>query len=394
MTYEKEKTALSVGAEKQSAATQSAAEVLNSTKRISQPYRESKKKFDTIDGKTLMEQELSPIKYIVSDFLSQGLHILAGSPKTGKSWLVLWFCLQIAKGENVWNFKTTSGTTLYLCLEDSLNRIQNRLFDITDDAPDNLHFAVMADTIENGLLDQIENFMKEHPDTNLIVIDTLQKIRGACRDNNQYANDYKDLSILKSIADKYAIAILLVHHLRKSGDDDPMNMISGTNGIVGAVDSGFVLMRDVKQNLKGTLYCTGRDIESMELQIEFDSDTHIWNLVSNSSAEKTADHVIQTVSDFLSSRKQFTGSATELTDEIGTVTGEKILPQVLSKKLSRYANQLSELKIIFSHSRTRDKRILSLKYCDDSDGNDGKNDTAPLSDLPSQLSQPSRSPLP
>lgn len=394
MTYEKEKTALSVGAEKQSAATQSAAEILNSTDSISQAKINHKKKFDTVDGKTLMEQELSPIKYIVLDFLSQGLHILAGSPKTGKSWLVLWMCLQIAKGENVWNFKTTSGTTLYLCLEDSLNRIQNRLFDITDDAPANLHFAVMADTIENGLLDQIENFITEHPDTSLIVIDTLQKIRGVCRDNNQYANDYKDLSILKSVADKYAIAILLVHHLRKSGDDDPMNMISGTNGIAGAVDTSFVLKRDVKQNLKATLYCTGRDIESMELQMKFDSETHVWNLVSDNSKQKTTDRVIQSVYDFLSSRKQFAGSATELANEIETTTGEKILPQVLSKKLSRYVSQLSELKIIFSHSRKRDKRILTLKYCDGSDGNDGKNDTVSVSDLLSQLSQPSRNPLP
>ena len=71
----------------------------------------------------------------------QGLHILAGSPKVGKSWLALWLAVTVAKGEPVWNMTTRQGTTLYLCLEDSVLRIQNRLFEITEDAPSSVHFC-------------------------------------------------------------------------------------------------------------------------------------------------------------------------------------------------------------------------------------------------------------
>ena len=137
---------------------------------------------------------------------------------------------------------------LYLCLEDStLQRIQNRLFELTEDAPPTLHFAVMSQQLHNGLVEQIEQFLKEHPQTRLIVIDTLQRIRTAGNDANPYASDYRDIGVLKALADKHRIAILLVHHLRKMNDDDPMNMISGTTGLSGATDSNFVLRKSQAQ---------------------------------------------------------------------------------------------------------------------------------------------------
>ncbi len=154
------------------------------------------------------------------------------------------------------------GTVLYLCLEDSYSRIQSRLFQITGDAPDTLHFANLSGSIGDGLENQIESFLTVHPDTNLIVIDTLQKIRDVIPDNNSYANDYRDLSTLKNLADQNHIAILLIHHLRKMKDDDPMNMISGTSGISGATDSNFVLKRKDRASPYAELHCTGRDIES------------------------------------------------------------------------------------------------------------------------------------
>ena len=109
---------------------------------------------------------------------------------------------------------TRQGTTLYLCLEDSTLRIQNRLFEITEDAPSTVHFCIECALIGRGLEEQINIFLTEHPDTVLVIIDTLQMIRGTNYDNT-YANDYRDLSALKRIADKYGIAILLIHHLRK-----------------------------------------------------------------------------------------------------------------------------------------------------------------------------------
>ena len=123
------------------------------------------KKLETMDAETLMTTPMDPLKFIVSKLIPQGLHILAGSPKIGKSWLALWICLQVAKGEKVWGLETLKSEVLYLCLEDSFSRIQSRLFEITDDAPPSLHFAIMSDAIGNGLEIQIENFLKEHPST-------------------------------------------------------------------------------------------------------------------------------------------------------------------------------------------------------------------------------------
>ena len=95
----------------------------------------------TIDGATLMSLPLQPPNFVVDTLLSQGLHILAGSPKVGKSWLALWLAVTVAKGQPVWNLSVRQGTTLYLCLEDSQLRIQNRLFEITEDAPPSVHFC-------------------------------------------------------------------------------------------------------------------------------------------------------------------------------------------------------------------------------------------------------------
>ena len=137
-----------------------------------------------LDGETLMSTVLPPIRFVVDRLLPQGLHILAGSPKVGKSWLALWLCLCVAKGEPVWNFSTAQGGVLYLCLEDSWSRIQSRLLDLTDDAPADLCFATMSERLHTGLVEQIEGFLAGHPDTVLVVIDTLQRIRAAGNEAN------------------------------------------------------------------------------------------------------------------------------------------------------------------------------------------------------------------
>ena len=172
----------------------------------------------TVDGRTLMDRPLEPPNFVVDTLISQGLHILAGSPKVGKSWLALWLAVTVAKGEPVWNMTTKQGTTLYLCLEDSVLRIQNRLFEITEDAPDSVHFCTECALIGQGLEEQVDAFAAAHPDTVLVIIDTLQMVRPI--HDATYANDYRDLSVLKRLADKHGIAILLIHHLRKEKAED------------------------------------------------------------------------------------------------------------------------------------------------------------------------------
>ena len=347
----------------------------------------------TIDAETLMTTVLPPTKFVVDRLLPEGLHILAGAPKIGKSWLALWLCLCVAKGESVWDFAVTKGTVLYLCLEDSLTRIQNRLFQITEDAPYTLHFATLAGNIGGGLEEQLKGFLLEHPGTALVVIDTLQKVRQPGENANPYASDYRDITALKRLADEYGIAILLIHHLRKMNDEDPLNMISGTTGISGATDSSFVLKERKRGSGEATLYCTGRDIEYRELPLRFQKDTHTWVLTEPVKEDTpAADPEVTFLSVFLKGMHSFEGTATELSELLEERTGESILPSVLSKKLVKYAGELEQNGIRIAARRTRDSRTLSILCLDSdgSDGNDGKTETAPVANFLSQPSQLSR----
>ncbi|MCI1965758.1 MAG: helicase RepA family protein [Oscillospiraceae bacterium] len=349
-----------------------------------------KNKLETMDAETLMTTPLEQLKFIVDGLIPQGLHILAGSPKIGKSWLSLWICLQVAKGEKVWDFETHKSDVLYLCLEDSFARIQNRLFEITDDAPSNLHFAIMSDTIGNGLEIQIENFIKEHSETGLIVIDTLQKVRSNTSANvNPYAADYDDINALKQIADKYKIAIVLVHHLRKTGDSDPLNMISGTSGIAGGADTNFVLQKEKRIENRAMLICTGRDIEQRELFLDFNKYNLLWELREPIEVEqKKVDEVIILLSDFIKSVGSFTGTATELAEKLKEFNGTESSPPILKKKIIKHMDFLIENNINYSENRTFERREFTLDYDGKSENEGMTDESLPLNlpSLPSALS--------
>lgn len=116
------------------------------------------KPLQVMSGEELMDMDYKPIKFAVREFLPQGLAILAGAPKTGKSFFALWLCLCVAKGESVWDCETAKGTVLYLCLEDNQSRLQNRTLTITDDAPANLFFVGKLPALEKGWKNRFESF--------------------------------------------------------------------------------------------------------------------------------------------------------------------------------------------------------------------------------------------
>ncbi len=183
-----------------------------------------------IDGETLIDKRLPPTRFCVESLIPQGLCILGGAPKVGKSWFVLDLCVHIARGEPLWEFPVTKGEVLYFCLEDSERRIQERLNIVTDDVPPGLYFATGNTSIESGLCDFIRKFKQEHPDVTFVAIDTFQLIRTPTPDVS-YGGDYAELRVLKELADELGICLLLVHHLRKMNDKDPVNKLSGSTGI-------------------------------------------------------------------------------------------------------------------------------------------------------------------
>lgn len=337
-------------------------------------------RFHTIDGETLMNQPLSPIRFVVEGLLSHGLHLLAGAPKSGKSWLALWLSVMVAKGEEVWGNRVQQGTTLYLCFEDSRLRIQNRLFDITEDALPNVHFCEESVRLGEGLEERIGQFILEHPDTVLIIIDTLQMIRRPAMDNS-YANDYADLTALKRLADQNRIAILLIHHLRKQKDDDPFNRISGTTGLSGAVDTSFTLVEERRGSGRATLSCIGRDIEYRELGLRR-NESNVWELVSDSREhpELLLPDIVFLVSDFMKDKSEYHGTPAELSELISREEN-RISDRMVSRLLLQNTEELAGHGIRAVTRRSSGRRIIDLyadSRSDDGDDSADKNDTAPV----------------
>jgi hypothetical protein len=288
-----------------------------------------------------------------------GLHLLAGSPKVGKSWFALWLCDQVSKGAPLWEFPTRECGALYLSLEDTLDRLHFRLSRMTEDGSEQSYFAVSADNLSGALVDQLETFMRNYPNTGLIVIDALQRIR----DNaSTYAGDYETIGKLKAVADKHKIAILLVHHLRKSPSNDPFNKVSGSTGITGAADTLYVLERCNRSETGAILHVTGRDVEDMKISIELDRDTGVWQFLCFANPINNNEALIAVLVEFLREHDEFIGTATELLNKLverdSTIT---IAPNTLTRILKEQSANLRDWhKMIITFSRNKSSRLVAL----------------------------------
>lgn len=217
----------------------------------------------------LFKQPLEPVEHLVDGLLAQGLYILGGSPKVGKSWMALQLCLAVCGGKAFLGRKTRPCEVLYLALEDGPQRLHSRALRLADAAPAGLHLCHRVAPIGQGLERQIEAQLAEYPHIRLVVLDTLQKVRCMSGGSVSYSSDYEDAGTLKALADRNNICLLVIHHLRKMADEDPFNRLSGTNGLAGAADGTLILMRNKRQDGTATLYATGRDIEDVEEELEF-----------------------------------------------------------------------------------------------------------------------------
>ena len=233
----------------------------------------------------------------------------------------------------------------------------------------------------------MERTLEEHPGIRLVILDTLQKVRIESGNGMSYAADYRDASALKSVADRYHICLLAIHHLRKLPDEDPFNRLSGTNGLSGAADGSLVLLRTKRQENTAVLSATGRDIEDQEETLEFDDCR--WNRTTN--PEQLQFGLLVMLLQKLLRQDMFQGTATELADWLGK-EGLLFGPAQLSRYLQSRGRQLAEAGIGLEVSRTNSKRTLRLWLGDRSDGCDsipGEGTTANMLSLPSPASQAS-----
>lgn len=316
-----------------------------------------------INGQDLMELNLPPQSFTVRGLLPQGLSILGGAPKIGKSWMMLDLCIRVAKGESLWGMETKQGTTLYLCLEDTLRRIQHRLNCITEEVPAAAYFATASGTLADDLEAQILQFIRQHPDTVLVVIDTFQMIRSNSNEPS-YGGDYEEIQKLKRIADSQRISLLLVHHLRKQGDRDPVNKLSGTTGITGAVDCVFVLDKSRRREDAATLICTGRDIEHRELELRFSKDEFVWSLMADSAKESmgTLPKDMVAFVEFMQQIQIYSGTNTNLAEQFSEHSGLPATPKGLKQRMNKWSYRLEDLGVTFYSHETKQGKLVEVWY--------------------------------
>jgi hypothetical protein len=227
----------------------------------------------------LVARHFTEPKWAVPQIVAEGLTILAGRPKTGKSWLALDFAVAVAGGHPAMgNLPCQQGDVLLLALEDNDRRLHQRLKAVLQSrpAPAALEYATQWRRADAGGLDDLHKWLTTHPGARLVVIDTLQMVRGQRRrDDGVYADDYLAVGQLKALADEFNVPVLVVHHLRKEAASDPLESVSGTSGLTGSADTTLVLKREPKESL-GRLYARGRDVPEAEIAMQFDEATGKW----------------------------------------------------------------------------------------------------------------------
>lgn len=320
------------------------------------------KNLQTVSMTELYDQSFQKRPPIIDGLILPGTYIFAGAPKLGKSFLMLQIAYHVATGTDMWGYHAHKGTVLYLALEDDLRRLQERLFRMFGtECADDLYLATRSDTLEGNLINQMEAFRDDHPDTTLIIIDTLQKVKEQGNDKYSYANDYETIGKLKAFTDFTGISLLIVHHTRKQQSDDHFEMISGTTAIHGAADGAFILHKDKRVGSEAILEISGRDQMDQKLYLNRNAETLIWEITKAEAEEITspADPILEKVAAFTNKFFCWEGSPSEFVKLLGLDMAPNKLTMYLNVNLGRLAQ---EYNVEYKSMRTHDGRRIRVVY--------------------------------
>lgn len=372
MTNKKEMTApyVSIGADTEQSFQKCSNDIITENAEninsLEEMQRELRKMLDPSYLKTVSMTELYDTVFqsrppLIDGLLYPGTYLFVGAPKLGKSFLMAQLAYHISTGTQLWNYTVRKGTVLYLALEDDYRRLQERLYRMFGtDGAENLFFSVSAGQLGNGLDEQLTRFMQEHPDTKLIIIDTLQKVREVGGDNYSYANDYEIITRLKKFADSYGITLLLVHHTRKQKADDTFDMISGTNGLLGAADGAFLLQKEKRTGNTATLEVSGRDQQDQRLHLKRNESTLAWDLERTETElwKEPPEPLLELIAEKITADfSEWQGTPTELCDFLSV----DMKANALTMKLNINAGRLyNEYGIRYENKRCHDGRKVRL----------------------------------
>lgn len=310
----------------------------------------------------LYDQVFTSRQPLIDGLLYSGTYLLAGAPKVGKSFLVAQIAYHVSTGQLLWGYPVRRGGVLYLALEDDQQRLQgrmSRMFGV--EGTDDLNFAIASCQIGAGLDTQLENYLREHPSTKLVIIDTLQKVRAVSGEGSSYASDHEVVGQLKRLADSKGLCFLLVHHTRKQPADDKFEMISGTTGLLGCADGAFLLHKEKRTDLTATMDIVGRDQPDQRLYLIRDEERLTWQL-DHAEAEiwrAPPDPLLEKVAVLVTpDAPEWCGSPSELAVAIGT----DVAANVLTRQLNVNAVRLrSDYRIEYGRRLRHEGRRIYLR---------------------------------
>ena len=247
---------------------------------------------ETFTAADLMKMELPEPQYAVDGVIQQGFNILAGKPKLGKSWMALNIAIAVSTGGCAFgSIVVEQGDVLYLALEDTKRRLQDRLNKLLRSqdaaAPERLTLATHWPRQDKGGLAAVEHWLTERKGARLVIVDTWPryKPRTLVRGGNDYETDYAHAGELKAVADKAGVSTLALAHCRKMGAADPVEEIMGTMGLSGAADGLLVLRRERGQH-DAALHITGRDLDDRELALKWDAGFALWSILGDADEHR------------------------------------------------------------------------------------------------------------
>ena len=299
---------------------------------------------------------------VIDGLLCRGTYLFVGAPKIGKSFLMAQLAYHVSTGTPLWNLPVRQGTVLYLALEDDYGRLQERLFRMFGVGEnDRLFFTTSAKQLGKGLDEQLNSFIRSHRDTALIIIDTLQAVREVGGDCYSYASDYQIITRLKSFADAHGICLMIVHHTRKQRSDDAFDMISGTNGLLGAADGAFLLQKEKRTSNSATLEVSGRDQQDQKLFLTRNEEKLCWDLdrIETELWEAPPEPLLDEVAKRITADcPEWTGSPTELCRFLEVDMKANMLTQKLNVNAGRL---LQEYGILYWNKRTHTGRQVGFR---------------------------------
>ncbi len=245
-----------------------------------------------INARELLSKVFPEPKWAVPGVFPEGAALLVGPPKKGKSWLALNAAVAIAAGGRaLGKIPVEAGDALYVSLEDTERRLQERLHLVLGDepAPERLDIATTWPPLGQGAVEHLDAWLRDHPSARLVILDTLARLRGTIPASaSLYQSDYHAMGELKKVADQHGVALCVIHHTRKATADDPLDMVSGTSGLAGAADTILVLKREIGR-ADATLYVRGRDVPEADRALSFDAETCAWTLIGDADEYRTSE---------------------------------------------------------------------------------------------------------